>query len=139
MSSSNGESHEDSREQRTAFQTLFAGLPEDPNGRLDALAEVNYSFRRALADQLRPVVRALLQEAPPADAQGRRELAHRLNHVMRDGNLAVVDPGSGQAATVVVEPYRLVLQSRLAAFGQEPTVARHCGGKDDAEPQIALA
>ncbi len=60
-----------------SFHVSFADLPSDPSRRLDALLKVNKEFRRVVADQLQPIVRALLQEKPPIDDQGRRELAHR--------------------------------------------------------------
>jgi hypothetical protein len=109
----------DSARQKSAFKRLFTGFPTDPTRRLDALAEVIHSFRRALADELRPVVRALLQEAPPVDGNAKKELAHRLNYVLRDAGLAIVDPDSGQATAVVAESYRLRLQTRRATSGKQ--------------------
>src|SRR5262249_34164885 len=105
-----------SRKQQAAlFQPLFAGLPkEDPSRRLDGLAEVNHSFRQALADELRPVVRTLLQKDPPSDGNAKKELARRLNRILSDAGLSIVDPGSGEPAIVVAESYRLRLQTRQA-------------------------
>jgi hypothetical protein len=94
------------------FHAAFANLPADPSRRLDALFNLNKKLRRALADQLQPVVRTLLQEKPPEDDLGRRELAHRLNYVLRDFGLTIIEPGQGQPCTVVAEPYRLTLQSK---------------------------
>ena len=119
MASQEHRHHKHMTGQKELFQALFANLPSSPRQCLDALAEVNNAFRQAIADQLTPTVRFLLQEEPPKDAPGRRELAHHLNHVLRDVGLAVVDPISGLATTVVAEPYRLVLQSRMATAGRQ--------------------
>jgi len=118
MTSADRQGQDSSRQQRKLFQALFANLPADANRRLDALAEVNHLFREAIADQLQPVVRTLLQEAPPTDGDGRRGLARRLNHVLRDAGLAVVNPDSGQPAAVVADAYRLRLQNRQATGRQ---------------------
>jgi hypothetical protein len=102
-----------------AFKGAFANLPADPHHRLDALAALNGKFRHALADQLRPVVRALLQGTSPPSEPGQQELARRVNYVLRDAGLAIVDPDSGQPATVVADSSRLRLQSRLATAGRQ--------------------
>jgi len=94
------------------FEDAFADLPDDASSRLDALSEVNRSFRQALANQLKPVIRTLLQEKPPTDVDARKELVHRVNHVLRDANLAILDPETGNASTLVSEHYRMVLQGK---------------------------
>jgi len=96
------------------FPGTFEQLPLDAAARLETLVDLTHSFRIALAEQLQPVVRMLLQEHPPSDDAGRRELAHRLNYVLRESGLAIRDPVSGQPSSIVPEPYRLVLQSRTA-------------------------
>lgn len=133
MSSSAQEKRQGLEQQKVAFQTLFEGLPADPNRRLDALAEVNHAFRRALADELRPVVRELIQHSPPADGQHRKELARHLNHILHDAGLAIVDPGSGYPASVVADPYRLKLQSRTNSSGRRP-----CSGNTKSLPPLEL-
>ena len=133
MISPDRESQDNAKPQQNPFQRLFADLPEDPNLRLNALAEVNHSFRQALAGQLRPVVRALLQETPPQDDKGRRELAHRLNHVLHDANLAIVDPDTSQPASVVAHSWRLRLQSRTTGSGK-----RSCSRNTKSLPPLEL-
>jgi hypothetical protein len=101
-----------------SFPGVFENLPAEPETRLDALAVLNHRFRLALAGQLQPVVRALLQETPPDDDGARKELAHRLNYILRDAGLAILDPDSKQASTIVASPYRLQLQSRATECGR---------------------
>jgi len=100
------------RRKEDTFQVAFADLPTAPIARLDALVAVNSQFRRALAKQLQPTIRALLQENPPASDADRRTLAHRLNDVLRDVGLAIADPDSGQASTLVADPFRFMLQDK---------------------------
>jgi hypothetical protein len=95
------------------FRTAFSNLPTEANSRLDALFQLNGVFRRAIAGQLKPVVRTLLQEQPPEDEKGRRDLAPRLNHILRDMGLAIVDPDSGKPASVVADAYRIRLRTRV--------------------------
>jgi hypothetical protein len=117
---SDEDDHSPSARKDDPFRSAFANLPADPSLRLDSLVTLNGKFRLALVGQLQPVVRALLQETPPPDHQGRRTLAHRLNHMLRESGLAILDPKSGQPSAVVAEPYRLVLQSRAAKDGRRP-------------------
>lgn len=94
------------------FREAFAHLPAGPSERLQALVDINRRFRHALADHLTPVVRTLVQEAPPADDAGRKHLVHQLNATLHDFGLAIANPESGHASTLVTEPYRIVLQTR---------------------------
>jgi hypothetical protein len=118
MASSDQQNQKDPKQQMRPFQAIFAGLSEDPNRRLDAFAEISHAFRRVLADEMQPVIRALLQGAPPTDEQHRRELARHVNQVLHDVGLAIVDPISRQAASVVADPHRLRLQSRTTNSGK---------------------
>lgn len=101
-----------SRRIENSFENAFGKLPDDPSQRLDALSAVNKQFRLALSERLQPVVRTLLQEKPPADDPGRKELAHRMNYILRDAGLAILDPDTGKPSSLVAEPYRLALQGK---------------------------
>jgi hypothetical protein len=107
-----------SEEQSNPFQTLFEGLPEQANHRLDALVEIHRSFKRELINQLRPIIRTLLQEKPPSDDNGRQELTHHLNDILHEVGLAIVEPSTGLPASVVAEPWRLRLQTRANHDGK---------------------
>jgi len=100
------------KQKEKPFESAFSEIPDDPRQRLDALSEVNRKFRKTLSEYLQPVVRTLLQEAPPADDPGRKELVHRVNYVLRDAGLAILDPDTGKPSTLVAEPYRIVLQGK---------------------------
>lgn len=99
-------------QRESLFTRLFSKLPDNPNQRLDALCGVNKEFRKALSEQLQPVVRALVQEDSPTDDPGRKTLAHRVNYVLRDAGLAILDPETGKESTLVAAPYRLMLQGK---------------------------
>jgi hypothetical protein len=100
------------RHRKSDFQGSFTGLPDDPSSRLDALIAIHKEFRRALIQQLQPVVRSLLQEKPPTTTEGRKELVHRLNFVFRDVGIAAIDSDSGSPSSVIADSSRLFLQSR---------------------------
>ncbi len=100
------------------LQPTFDRLPSNPEQRLIALGELHRSFRQAVAVQLRPVLRMLLQSDPPRDDVTRRRIAGRINEVLHETALAIVNQESEQAAGVVAEPYRFRLQDRQPADGR---------------------
>lgn len=100
------------------LERLFSQLPAGSDERIAALLEIHRKFHDKLATNLSPVIQELIQHAPLIDEEARRVLSSKINHVLNETSLALVDPTTGTSATLVCEQYRFRLQSRQIHDGK---------------------
>lgn len=110
------------------IKELFAGLPEDAEGRLAASIELNSDFRREAAAQLQPVIKTLLQDAPPVSYAEKQALAKKINEALHEVGLAIRHPDTKEPCGVVATTNRpsskhswLRLQPRGGGRQSQPT------------------
>jgi hypothetical protein len=71
---------------------LFQDMPTDPNERLDAVAQLYAAIRERAAKHLEPAVREILQASDRLDYEQKLGVSRKINHVLQDAKLAIVDP-----------------------------------------------
>jgi hypothetical protein len=85
---------------------LFARLSPEPDQCLSDLTTLETCLRKAAIVRLTPVVRQLLQVAPPPTLEEKRAVSSRLNRVLAELGLAIKDPTTGRPCSVAVAPDR---------------------------------
>src|SRR5262249_6744717 len=74
------------------IKELFAGLPADPQERLETLARLFSAIRQKSAEGMQAAIVALLKGAQQLDYDGKVELCRRINRALDDSHLAILDP-----------------------------------------------
>jgi len=113
-----------------AIASLFDGLPDEPQKRLSAIADLYSAIRKRTDKELRPVIAALIKRSPQLDYHQKGQLSHQINQVLQDARLAIVNPASRMPASLMYNRprqsshlSRLYLRdSKLAADGKRHTM-----------------
>jgi carbon storage regulator len=79
-------------------KALFADLPDGYDDRAKELAAVNAAIRRELAEKLAPALKAKMQAMPHGTYDQKVELVREVNAELRQLDLAIKHPKTGQAA-----------------------------------------
>jgi hypothetical protein len=83
------------------IKSVLDGLPEEPRARLDAIADIYSTMRTQVARELHPSITTLLRESPSLTYAEKAELSHRINEVLQDARLAIINPKTEMPATLI--------------------------------------
>lgn len=101
------------------IQKLFNRLPDDPKECFAHLTEIHTAYQRVLGEKFSIVLRSLLQSPAKMDDASRKKMAMHINGVLRDAGLAIVNPVSGNAASVAASSSCFVLVDRQQNEGRQ--------------------
>jgi carbon storage regulator len=88
------------------IQPVVATLPEDPDERLAAVADLYGAVRKQSALALRPAVTSLLRDCSSLSHDQKAALSRRVNQVLLDARLAILNPNTGLPAKLEVHRSR---------------------------------
>jgi carbon storage regulator len=88
------------------IEPVVATLPEDPDERLAAVADLYGAVRKQAARALRPAVTSLLQSSSSLNHDQKAALSRRVNQVLLDARLGILNPRTGLPAKLEVHRSR---------------------------------
>jgi hypothetical protein len=113
------------------IKAMLAAQSGDPGQQMEVIASIFTAVREQAAEAMQGTIRVLLKDAQHLDYGGRADLCRRINRVLNDTHMALLDPETGLPATLHLMSgggaasaagYILLHDTRPAADGKRHTL-----------------